>query len=238
MIKSVLFDLDGTLLPLNQDDFAREYLTHIGAKVAQVIDPKKFVSQLLASTDVMVRNKDKTKTNQQVFLEDFLHKIGVAREILLPVIDEFYETDFVLVKSITRRAAAARQAIMAVIECGLDVVVATNPIFPASAVRQRLAWAGVDDINFKLITSYEQSHFCKPHVEYYLEIAAHLGRLPAECLMVGNDVKEDLAAARIGMTTYLVTDCLLNVKNAVINTDYQGTLQELAQTIAQIIKER
>ncbi|SMC75491.1 HAD family hydrolase [Sporomusa malonica] len=235
MIKSVLFDLDGTLLPINQDEFLREYLKHLGARVAQVVDSKKFVSQLLASTAVMIKSRDKAKTNQQVFFEDFLPNIGVAADILMPVIDDFYERDFILVKPTTKYSAAARQAVLAVVELGLDVVIATNPIFPISAIRQRIDWAGVGDVDFKFVTSYEECRFCKPHPEYYLEIAERIGCRPEECLMVGNDVGEDLAAAKIGMKTYLVTDCLLNSKDIAVKTDYQGTLTELAETIAGII---
>jgi len=125
---------------------------------------------------------------------------------------------------------------MAVLELGLEVVVATNPIFPIHAVRQRIDWAGLGDINFKHVTSYEHCHFCKPNPDYYREIVDRIGRQPQECLMVGNDVEEDLAAAKIGMKTYLVTDCLLNSKKLDFTTDYQGTLQELADSIAGIIK--
>jgi len=235
MIKCVLFDLDGTLLPLNHDEFAREYFRHIGEQVGKVVAPNKFISQLLSSTEAMVKSTDKTKTNQQVFFEDFLPRIGVAQEILLPLIDEFYETGFALVKSTTQCNADARRVVMAVSECGLDVVVATNPILPVSAVKQRLVWAGVGDIDFKLVTSYEHCHFCKPHTEYYREIAERIGLLPEECMMVGNDVEEDLASAQVGMITYLVTDCLLNSKNIDIKADYTGTLHELAQTITKII---
>ncbi len=236
MIKSVLFDLDGTLLPLDQDAFLHEYLKQLGGWVAKVVDPKKFVNQLLASTDIMVKSKDKAKTNQQVFFEDFLPNIGVEESMLMPVIDNFYETGFVMVKPTTRTNKAARQAVMAAAELGLDVVVATNPIFPMSAVKQRIDWAGLGDVEFKLVTSYEHCHFCKPNPDYYLEIVERIGRQPQECLMVGNDVEEDLAAAKIGMKTYLVTDCLLNLKNMEFKADYQGTLNDLAETITDIIR--
>lgn len=236
MIKSVLFDLDGTLLPLDQDAFVQAYLKQLGGWIANIADSKKFIMQLLASTGIMINNKDKSKTNQQVFWEDFLPNIGIDENVLLPLMDDFYEKGFVLVKSTTQANEAARQAVMAVIELGLDVVVATNPIFPISAVKQRIDWAGLGDINFKHITSYEHCHFCKPNPEYYLEIAEQIGRQPEECLMVGNDVEEDLVAANIGMKTFLVTDCLINSKKRDFTTDYQGSLQELAANIAGIIK--
>lgn len=236
MIRSVLFDLDGTLLPLNQELFVQEYLKQLGARVASVADPKKFIRQLLASTAAMIDSRDEAKTNQQVFFEDFLPNIGVAPEELLPVLDNFYETGFVLVKPTTKASRDARRAVVAVAALGLDMVIATNPIFPLSAIRQRLDWAGVGDIDFTLVTCYEECHFCKPQPEYYLEIAERIGRTPAECLMVGNDVIEDLAAAKVGMKTYLVTDCLLNAQAMAARADYQGTLAELAATITGIIR--
>lgn len=235
MIKSVLFDLDGTLLPLDQDAFTHEYLKQLGARVANVVDPKKFVNQLLASTDIMIKSKDKAKTNQQVFFEDFLPNIGVEETVLMPVIDNFYETGFITVKPTTWMNDAARRAVMAVAELGVDVVVATNPIFPMSAVKQRIDWAGLGDVDFRLVTSYEHCHFCKPNLDYYREITERIGRRPEECLMIGNDVEEDLVAAQLGMKTYLVTDCLLNLKNIEFRADYQGTLNELAEAVAGII---
>ncbi|EGO61739.1 HAD family hydrolase [Acetonema longum] len=236
MIQSVLFDLDGTLLPLDQQEFVKVYLNLLGRHVAPYADPKKFVGQLLSSTGVMIANRDKVKTNKAVFYEDFLPKIGVAEEVLAPALDLFYEQHFGQVRSVTQPSPAARQAVLAAIHAGCDVVVATNPIFPGNAVEQRLEWAGVADLDFKLITSYENSCFCKPHPEYYLEIADRIGRHPSECLMIGNDVEEDLIAGIVGMKTYLVTDCLLNAKGLEARPDYSSALSEVAESLPGIIR--
>lgn len=235
MIKTVLFDLDGTLLPLEQEEFAHEYFKNLCLRIGNLVDSKKFIQQLLSSTEAMVKSGDKDKTNQQVFFEDFMPNIGIAAEVLEPIFDDFYENDFVKVKPVTRPSMTARQAVMAATELGLEVVLATNPIFPLNAVKQRIQWAGLADVSFKHITSYEDCHFCKPNPEYYWEILECIGRRPEECLMVGNDVEEDLAAAKTGMKTYLVTDCLINAKKLDFRADYQGTLQELAQNITGII---
>jgi len=55
--------------------------------------------------------------------------------------------------------------------------------------------------------------------------------------MVGNDVEEDLAAAKIGMKTYLVTDCLINTKGSKFSADYTGTLKELSENLGTILKK-
>lgn len=229
MIKAVLFDLDGTLLHVEQEVFLRGYLKLWGPRVAHLVDPQRFIQQLMASTMVMTSSNDPTRTNQQVFFDDFLPKVGVPAEKLMPILNDFYERDFGKVRSVVKADPAARQAVEAVLARGLDAVVATNPVFPISAIRQRLSWAQVDDLPFKLVTSYEDFHFCKPNPEYYLEIAERIGRRPEECVMVGNDVEEDLVAAGVGMCTYLVEDHLINPKGVKPKADHVGTLTQLAE---------
>lgn len=237
MIKNILFDLDGTLLPMDQDEFAQEYFKQLSMRIAHVAAPKLFIKQLLDSTAVMIANKDYSKTNEQVFKEDFLAKIGVPEEIIMPIFDNFYEKEFSCIQHVTKKNDYARSVVTTIINSGLDVVVATNPLFPLSGIRQRLSWVGLDDVNFKHITSYEQSHYCKPHPEYYLEIAEQIGCRPQECLMIGNDVAEDLVAGTVGMRTYLVTDCLINVKGIEPKADYVGTFADLAQDINKLITD-
>ncbi|MDF2499822.1 MAG: gph [Anaerosporomusa subterranea] len=228
MIKAVLFDLDGTLLPFDHELFLREYTTLIGGHVAHLVNPSQFVTQLLASTAVMVANNNPSRTNQTVFSGDFYAKVGVDASTLELILEDFYVSKFPQLSKIVRPSAAARRAVQAVLDRGLQTAVATNPIFPQIAVEERLRWAGVYDLPFVHITSYEKSHFCKPNPAYYLEVAAAIGREPEECLMVGNDVEEDLIAAEVGMKTYLVTDCLINAKRLTRSADAQGTLDELA----------
>lgn len=235
MIKNILFDLDGTLLPFDLHEFTQAYFACLGEKVAHLTEPGTFIKHLLAATGAMVGNLDSERTNQEVFSRHFFSNVGVPEEVLLPVINEFYERDFALLQKLTRREEAARKAVLTALAVGQDVVIATNPVFPMTATRQRIEWAGLGDIAFKLVTSYENSHFCKPNGEYYREIVEKLGCHPEECLMIGNDVEEDLAAATIGMKTYLVTDCLINAKKAEVVADYTGTLQELAGDLAVII---
>ena len=50
---------------------------------------------------------------------------------------------------------------------------------------------------------------------------------PEECLMVGNDVEEDLAIRKLGVKTFLVTDTKENKKDLPIESDYQGSMEEL-----------
>lgn len=227
MIKAVLFDLDGTLLPLDYEVFFKQYITLIGGHVAHVVTPKLFVKQLLASTAVMVANSDPAQTNEQVFAADFFPKLGLDQKLIESVLNDFYCNKFPCLAVVTNPNPAARQAVQAVLDRGLKAVVATNPIFPLAAIQERLRWAGVSDLPFCHLTCFEQCHFCKPNPAYYLEVASSIGLAPEECLMVGNDVEEDLCAATVGMKTFLVTDCLLNFKGLPQHADKTGTLEDL-----------
>ena len=231
-MRAVLFDLDGTLLPLDQDEFTKVYMQLIAGKMAPLIEGKRFVEQLWASTAAMVADVRPDFTNKQVLDAHLCAGLGIAEGVLMPVFDDFYAQEFQLLKAVAYPATAAREAVAAVLSQGLRAVVATNPLFPLTAIRQRLEWAGIADLPFALVTSYETSHYCKPQLAYYREILALIGCRPEECLMVGNDVEEDLVAAELGLKTFLVTDWLINRKAATPAPDYRGSLAELAAFLA------
>lgn len=82
-----------------------------------------------------------------------------------------------------------------------------------------------------MITTYETYRYCKPNLEYFKNILDEFSLKPAECLMVGNDVEEDLVVRKLGVKTYLVTDTMENKKNLPIQSEYTGTLADLLQFI-------
>ena len=67
------------------------------------------------------------------------------------------------------------------------------------ATYERIRWAGLTNDDFECITTYENIGYCKPKKEYYTAVANAIGVLPEECLMVGNDVDDDMPAAEFGM---------------------------------------
>ena len=106
-------------------------------------------------------------------------------------------------------------------------MLATNPLFPAIATESRIRWAGLNKDDFELYTTYENSCFCKPNLDYYREILSRLGLQPEECLMVGNDVGDDMVARELGMQVFLLTDCLINKTNADLSQYPHGGFDEL-----------
>ncbi|MCR5720084.1 MAG: HAD-IA family hydrolase, partial [Lachnospiraceae bacterium] len=109
------------------------------------------------------------------------------------------------------------------------VILATNPLFPRTAVLSRMGWAGVKEEDFEHITTYENSTYAKPNPGYYTEILEKINANPEECLMVGNDAVEDTAAKKAGIDVFILTDCLINPNNEDINELPHGSFEDLGE---------
>lgn len=226
--KYILFDMDGTLLPMDAAVFARTYFKLLTKKMLpHGYDPDILMKGVNAGITAMQDN-DGTRTNDQVFWEYFAKTTGERVHTDRPLFEEFYEIEFQRIAPSCGYTPAAKTTVALCKELGYPVVIATEPIFPLCAMESRLRWAGVAPAEVELITSYETSTYCKPNPGYYREIAEKLGVLPEECVMIGNDVGEDMPAEDIGMKVFLLTaGCLINKENADINRWEHGGYAEL-----------
>ena len=231
MIKAILFDLDGTLLPMDQEVFLKAY---IGSMVKTMAPhgyaPDLVVKSIWTGTTAMVKN-DGSRSNEEVFWESFCNFFGADARKSEPLFQNFYETEFQKVAQVCGRDPRAAEAIHQIQEMGYRTILATNPLFPAVATNSRVRWAGLETQDFELITTYDNSCACKPNPAYYLEILQKQGLSPEECVMVGNDVGEDMIAATLGMKVFLLTDCLINKPGADINQFPHGSFPELMEFI-------
>lgn len=232
MLKTVMFDLDGTLLPVTQQEFLSVYLGELRKVFSRIgLDAELAMRALWAGTEAMVRN-DGAKSNAERFWNTFGDIMNVSDERLRAAeaaCDAFYTNEFNVVKSIMRAGdrALPRRLIDLCKAKGFDVVLATNPLFPPCAVTTRLEWIGLLPEDFRLITNYQNSRFCKPNTEYYRDLMERLGVGADECIMIGNNTNEDMIAGTLGIATYLVTDCIENEAGADISRFTHGTLAQL-----------
>ena len=233
MIDTVLFDLDGTLLPMDQEEFINCYMGLLAKKLApQGYEPKHLIAAVWAGTGAMVQN-DGEKTNEEVFWNDFCQIFGEGARKDLPLFEEFYAADFGNARTACGFDPGAAKVVAFLKELGVTVGLATNPLFPAIATRQRVRWAGLDPEDFAIITAYEDSRHCKPNPDYYREVLARLGKEPEQCLMVGNDVSEDMLPARsLGMEVFLLTPCLINKKGADLDQFPHGDFDALMEFLS------
>lgn len=233
-IKAVLFDLDGTLLPMDQDIFVKSYFGLLAKKLSvHGYESEKLIGTVWAGTAAMVKN-DGSKNNEAAFWDKFCEIYGEDAKKDMPLFEEFYANDFAMVQHSCGYDSKAAEAVHELKNRGLRVALATNPIFPAIATNQRIAWAGLDPSDFELYTTYENSRYCKPNLEYYKDIINSLGVEASECLMVGNDVGEDMIAEKLGMKVFLITKCIINKAQVDISIYPNGDFSDLMSYVCDI----
>jgi FMN phosphatase YigB (HAD superfamily) len=208
--KAIFFDLDGTLLPMDQGKFTNGYFKYLAQELCPLgIEPQPLIDAVWAGTKAMVKN-DGSTVNKTVFWDKFAEETGKDSAIFEPVATHFYSEGFHKGRQFTEPNPLAKRAVELAGGGGRRVALATNPIFPMVGQRTRLSWIGLTPEDFELVTCYETDRFCKPNPEYFLSVCRRMELDPADCLMVGNDENEDMfAATAAGLRGYLVTDCLL-----------------------------
>lgn len=229
--KVILFDLDGTLLPMDQDTFVKAYLGGMAKKLApHGYDPEQMVKAIYAGMKAMTTN-DGSCTNETAFWNAFTGILGERVKDDLPIFDDYYLNEFQDVKNICGFIPEAAKTVRALKEKGFRVVLATTPMFPRIATESRIRWAGLEPEDFEIFTTYENYHFCKPSLNYYKEIVEKLGVTPEECLMVGNDVGEDMITEELGMKVFLLPADLINKVGKDISVYPQGDFSDLMEYI-------
>ena len=227
MIKTILFDLDGTLLPMDQDKFIEEYFSAMAKRFAALgYDAEKSVKTVWKAITIMFKN-DGAQTNEEVFWANLgeFEKVSAEAEIF----DEFYEVDFQTLKNFCSFNEEIPEMIKEIKKAGYRLVLATNPVFPPIGTESRIKWAGLNPSDFELITTYNNIGYCKPNPEYYMDIVKRLNLKAEECLMVGNDTDDDMTAEEIGMKVFLLTDCLINKKGKDITKYPNGNIDALKE---------
>lgn len=232
-LTTVLFDLDGTLLPMDQWYFVEQYLKLLAKKMApHGFDPELLPKAVWAGTEAMYLN-DGTRVNEEAFWERFEDFFGPVSRESYELFNEFYANEFQDARQFTGFEPKAREVVELCKALGLRTAVATNPLFPAVATESRIRWAGLEPEDFELYTTYENSRFCKPSEAYYREVTDALGVKPEECLMVGNDTREDMCVEGLGMRTFLLTPHLINRDGLDITRwphgDYDALLDHVRQ---------
>lgn len=237
-IKVVLFDLDGTLLPMDQDIFVKAYFKGIATKLAPYgYEPKALVDAIWAGTMKMIGNDGKV-TNEQAFWNYFASLYGEKALTDMPLFEKYYVENFDEVKAVCGYNPMAKEVVDKLKKSGIKTVLATNPIFPSIATEKRIRWAGLEPEDFVFFTTYENSKYCKPNLHYYEELLKQFGVTPEECVMVGNDVGDDMVVEELGIKTFLLTDCLINKTEKDIADYEHGGFEELLQFVDALIAEK
>lgn len=234
--KAILFDMDGTLLPMDTDKFVHAYFSEL----TRIMLPFGFSKEelkvkLFTGVEAMVKN-DGHQTNMDAFWEILANgHADMNIDAVVATTDAFYTTDFHKVKDLTTQEnPLAVKAVALAHEKAEQVILSTNPLFPMVAQESRLSWVDLTLEDFDLVTAYEDNSYCKPNPQYFVAICKRMGLKPEECLMIGNDELEDMhTASSLGMDCYLVTDWMIPREGYTWNGK-KGSFEELIQFLEEL----
>ena len=229
-MNTILFDLDGTLLPIDHKQFEKLYFHGLSSRFTDLYTPEAFVKLIWDATKAMVMDTSDA-TNEEAFMSALGSVVDEKLDEMKHRFAQFYETDFDRVRSAVIENAEIIEAVGILKAKGYTLVVATNPMFPKIAIDKRIAWTGLNRDDFAYVTSFENNHFCKPQPKFYQEILSDLKKSPQECMMVGNDVDEDMIAGALGMKTYLITNHKIQRSEKSMPIDHEGTYADFLRFV-------
>ena len=227
---TLMIDLDGTLLDIEVAFFMGPMVQAMHGCFDDLLTVDSFTDGLFKGIEeIMERPRPVGETNQHGFTSFFSTLTGVPFGEVEGRFDRFYREVFPGLNGHARPRDGAGEFVSAAYEKGYRLVLATNPIFPTVAVMERLRWAKVDPDLFEFIPGLESMGSCKPQARYFEELATRLDTEPAACLMVGNDVQQDLPASDAGMDTFLVEGQVVDRGTGGLTPDGRGGFSELAE---------
>lgn len=206
MIKAVLFDLDNTLLGNSNAVFVPEYLRLADSFFRQRWQLEQISQALIQATRTMIAPRDPRQSNTALAESIIAHAVQRSVDEVRAAFSVFYAEVYPQLRNCVHDIPLATEIVEFARAQDLAVIIATNPLYPETAIHQRLAWAGLDS-DLAFVTHSDNMHFAKPDPAYYAEIIARVGVEPDEAIMVGDSRQNDIVpATTLGLSTFLITE--------------------------------
>jgi FMN phosphatase YigB (HAD superfamily) len=235
-IKAVFFDLDGTLLQAEMNDFIPAYIEGLSHHFADVAFHYTFCAAVREGITTLLSGDDGSRTNEEVFFATLRNRLDIGAELFGERLARYCANGLGSLKAFIHPLPLARQILNLCRGHGLIVILATNPVFPRALVDARLAWGGIADFPFDFVTSFENTRYCKPNPRYFTDLLDQFALVPAEAIMVGNDTEHDLSARMVGIPTFLVDTWLSDRLDGDFDTDYRGGHLDLVRFLTGVGK--
>ena len=205
MLKAVFFDLDGTLLYMDEPKFLEIYFKAMGRWITENgLDAERLIEGTKVGTRAMFKNDGKA-TNEEVFFKSFEGYLGEVTERDIEVLDSYYDSAFEETFAACKPNPYSKDIVKACHEMGLKVILSTNPLFPRVATLKRMALSELYESDFDLVTAYENSSFCKPNPRYFHEIMEKFNLKADEVIVFGNNTYDDGECALMaGLQCYII----------------------------------
>lgn len=217
-VKTLLVDLDGTLLGARDLPLAADFVVRAVRAASEIGGKRKAIRALHAVRKALEgkpASEGEKKTNARRAIEAFAQTlelgfdqaenvvVGGVRKIFPKLSHHFFPID-------------GAKDFLEWAQPHFPLILATNPVWPRDIIEMRLKWAGVDPGIFKRITVAKEMRASKPWVEYYQELLEQESLQAKDCLLVGNDMRNDLAAVQAGIRVFIVGNSRPQIKR--INT--------------------
>jgi len=226
---TLFFDLDGTILGMDDKEFNEQYFKGLGETMAHLVEPKLTKKAVYQSFIAMI-DQINTKTNKEKFFESYYQLTGIDESTLSTLVAPYYQERYQQLRQYTWPVESVIEAVKYLKQRGYQLILATNPVFPAVATHQRVQWTGLKVEDFLTVTTYEDQYACKPNKEYFAQLTEKYDLDPKDCWMIGNDAQEDMIASELGFRTVLLTDNLID-RNTKSYTCQKMTSQEFVQFV-------
>jgi len=235
VIKNIIFDLDGTLINTKQDVFNKRFFEIVYKRFEEEgYKGKQICEVMMEGISLMLKNDGKD-SNENIFIKNLIKETNISIDKLNNIFKKFYDSDYDLLKDCVNKIEVTNTIIETLKEKGYNLILATNPLFPKIAIEKRARWGNIDCSNFSYITSYENSSYCKPNINYYKEIIDKNNLKNEETIMIGNDLIEDLVIEELNIPCYINTDNMVNISN-IDKCSLKGDYNDLLKFVKELEK--
>lgn len=223
-MKTILFDLDSTLLQMDQELFLKLYFKGVKDKFSSIVEDIDTFMKVFGKTAYDILKNDGSRTNKELFFSEFSKYIPV--DGLEEQFNSYYENEFNEISTIVKKSNISKLIVDELNKQGYNLYLATNPLFPSICTEARMSWAGLKKSDFKYISTYENSTFSKPKLEYFQEFAKKNNFKLDDAIMIGNDLNDDFSCLPDSVRKILITDFLINKNNKDISNFEKYTLED------------
>jgi FMN phosphatase YigB (HAD superfamily) len=210
MLKAVFFDLDGTLLPLDEQKFIEIYVSELVKKFVPLGYDKNKILDFSQKSIIAMFNNDGSKTNEEVYRDVYKDIFGKYDDNDVNHILDFHQNEFFKTKEACGYNPLAKEIVKFVKDNNLLSVLSTNPVFQKTCTISRMGFTDLIESDFDYITTYENSRFCKPNPNYFIDLLNKFNLKSDEVIVFGNNTYEDgECSLGANIKCYLIKDYLI-----------------------------
>jgi len=201
-IKNLLFDLDGTLIALDEKKAQIDFLIRAIFWAKFQKNPIRIFSALKVCKNTM-RYDNSCDFIYNKAVRAFANEMALEPHVCEVLLNLFVQTHFPKLKKYFSIICDA----INFIEWSknkFNLYLATNPFWTSDIVNLRLSWIALDTTAFKYHSHSKNMKYSKHSKLFFDEFLLNNNLLANECLMIGNKPELDGLAAQSGLKVFIL----------------------------------